>query len=96
MSKFLPCQLYIFEAIDHGGFQIDNNQYQVDKSLLPTIIYLKLEILVELIASNLDTHDGLVNGADGIFQMHTTEQENIIWIQFNDSQVGTSHRKKMQ
>ena len=26
--------------------------------------------------------------------MHTTEQEDIIWIQFNDPQVGTSHRRK--
>ena len=40
---------------------------------------MKPGILVELIASNLDTQDGLVNGVDGTFQLHTDNNEDILW-----------------
>jgi hypothetical protein len=96
MLDFLPTKLYVFEAIDEINSQIENFHHQVEKSTLSTMIYLKPGILVELIAGNLDTQDGLVNGADGIFQMHTTHNEDIIWIQFNDPTIGTSRRQKMQ
>ena len=90
MLDFLPTKLYVFQALDKIDSHIDTVQYQVQKTSLPTILQLKLGILVELIANNLDMQDGLVNDADGVFQLHTTHDEDILWIQFDDPIVGIS------
>jgi hypothetical protein len=96
MLDYFPTQLYIFEAIDSKDMPTDPNHFQVERSSLPSIIYVKPGILIELIAGNLDVHDGLVNGADGIFQLHLPESPNIAWIQFNDPTIGKLQRQKMQ
>ncbi len=43
-------------------------------------------MLVELCARNYATHDGLVNGVDGIFQWSTKvfNSQEVIWILFNN------------
>jgi ATP-dependent DNA helicase PIF1 len=41
-------------------------------------IFLKENMLVELCAGNHVTHDGLVNGADGIFKRFTTTPESLV------------------
>ena len=67
MLDLLPTKLYVFQALDEIDSHIDNVQYQVQKISLLVVLYLKLRILVELIANNLDMQDGLVNGVDGVF-----------------------------
>jgi len=41
---------------------------------------------VELCAKNYATHDGLVHGVDGIFQISTNllNSQEVIWILFNN------------
>ena len=70
MLNYLPTQLYIFEEIDRKDMLIDLDHFQVERSSLPSIIYVKPRILIELIVGNLDVHDGLVNGVDSIFQLY--------------------------
>jgi hypothetical protein len=41
-------------------------------------IHIKIDMLVELCASNYATSDGLVNGANGIFKASTTYYEKTI------------------
>jgi hypothetical protein len=47
-------------------------------------------MLVELCARNYATHDGLINGVDGIFQGSTEvfNSQEIIWILFNNPKCG--------
>ena len=90
MLDYLLAQLYIFEAIDRKDTPIEPYHFQVERSSLPSIIYVKPGILIELIARNLDVHDGLVNEVDGIFQLHLRESPNVAWIQFNDPNIGKS------
>jgi hypothetical protein len=47
-------------------------------------------MLVELCAKNYATHDGLVNGANGIFQrsIKTFNPQEVIWILFNKPKCG--------
>lgn len=92
---YLPMTLYVLEAIDHTDTTIDITPYHVEKTTLPTTIFVKQGILIELIAGNLDTQDGLVNGADGIFQLHTTQHHDIVWIEFCDPHVGRLCREQM-
>jgi hypothetical protein len=52
-------------------------------------------MLVELYVSNYATFDGLVNGANDIFKTSTTYCEKIIiWIIFQNFEIGTLTRKK--
>jgi hypothetical protein len=46
----------------------------------------QIYMLVELCARNYATHDGLVNGVDGIFQGLTKifNSQEVIWIIFNN------------
>ena len=93
MLDYLPTKLHVFEAIDKKDTPIDNISYQVDKSSLPNMIYLKEGSLVELIVRNLDTQDGLVNGVDGIFQLHTFNEQDLLWIHFTDPAIGRLREK---
>jgi hypothetical protein len=47
-------------------------------------------MLVDLCAGNYVTHDGLVNGVDGIFQGSTKifNSQEVIWILFNNPKCG--------
>lgn len=96
MPDYLRTKLHVFEAIYKKDTPVDNISYQVDKSSLPNMIYLKEGSLVELITWNLNTRDGLVNGADGIFQLHTSNEQDVLWIHFTDPVIGRLRWKEMQ
>jgi hypothetical protein len=49
-------------------------------------------MLVELCASNYSTNNGLVNGANGIFQ--ASNSQAVIWILFNNIKSGQLTRTK--
>jgi hypothetical protein len=53
-------------------------------------------MLVELCAGNCSTHDGLVNGVDGIFQTSSKllNSQQVIWILFNNLKSGQLTRIK--
>jgi len=53
-------------------------------------VLCKENMLVELCAQNYATHDGLVNGVDGIFQDSTKvfNSQEVIWILFNNPKCG--------
>jgi hypothetical protein len=53
-------------------------------------------MLVELWAINYATHDGLVNGAYGIFQglIKVFNSQEVIWILFNNPKCGQLTRIK--
>jgi hypothetical protein len=57
-------------------------------------ILLKKDMLVELCAGNHVTHDGLVNGADGIFKDLTSTPESLVWIDFGSPRIGVETRLK--
>ena len=96
MLDLFPSTIDMLEVVDEEESHAENFHPQVQKSSFPTILYLKKGILVELIGANLDTQDGLVNGVDGVFQLHTKNDKDILWIEFNDTTIGISRRKKMQ
>jgi hypothetical protein len=52
--------------------------------------------LVELCVGNYSTHDGLVNGVDGIFQASSKlpNSQKVIWILFNNPKNGQLTRIK--
>jgi hypothetical protein len=52
--------------------------------------------LVELCAGNYATHDGLVNGVDGIFQgsIKIFNSQEVIWILFSNPKCGQLTRIK--
>jgi hypothetical protein len=54
-------------------------------------------MLVELCVKNYATHDGLVNGADGIFQgsIKVFNSQEIIWILFSNPKCGQLTRIKI-
>ncbi len=51
---------------------------------------VKIKMLVKLCARNYVTHDGLVIGADGIFQgsIKVFNSQEVIWILFNNPKCG--------
>jgi hypothetical protein len=53
-------------------------------------------MLVELCAGNYVTHDGLVNGANGIFQgsIKIFNSQEVIWILYNNPKFGQLTRIK--
>ncbi len=53
-------------------------------------VQVKKNMLVDLCAGNYVTHDGLVNGVDGIFQGSTKifNSQEVIWILFNNPKCG--------
>ncbi len=53
---------------------------------------VKKFMLVELCASNYSTNNGLVNGANGIFQ--ASNSQAVIWILFNNIKSGQLTRTK--
>jgi len=61
---------------------------------LHSTIQIFKKMLIELCAGNNAMHDGLVNGTNGIFKASTYCDKTIIWIMFQNSQIGTLTRKK--
>ncbi len=59
-------------------------------------VQIKKNILVELCAGNYATHDGLVNGVDGIFQrsIKIFNSQEVIWILFSNPKCGQLTRIK--
>ena len=62
---------------------------------------LKLAVnCVYAISCNVNTHDGLINGAICTLKyveyinQHTTVRPSILWVHFSDTTVGTQQRKK--
>ncbi len=92
---------FIFKAMDINH-QSCPSSYKFSNDLNKTIclhstinIYIYINMLVELCASNYATFDGLVNGIDGIFKTSTTYcEKTIIWIMFQKFKIGTLIRKK--
>jgi hypothetical protein len=66
--------------------QLPNNIGRLHIELL-----LKKKILVKLCASNYSTLDGLVNGANGMFQHYTKVfNKQLIWINFENPCIGVN------
>ncbi len=63
-------------------------------------LHLKVQVmknmLVEICVGNYETHDDLVNGANGIFQGSTKvfNSQEVIWILFNNPKCGQLTRIK--
>ncbi len=59
-------------------------------------VQVKKNMLVKLCVRNYATHDGLVNGANGIFQGSTKvfNSQEVIWILFNNPKCGQFTRTK--
>ncbi len=59
-------------------------------------IWVKKNMLVKLCVGNYSTHDGLANGADGIFQALSKlpNPQEVIWILFNNLKNGQLTRIK--
>ena len=68
-----------------------------DTGDLHTCLLLKPTMLVELCAGNIDILDGLVNGADGVFQTaDTITTPPIVWIQFSSKKIGQHCRNQSE
>ena len=51
--------------------------------------------MVEIYSCNYNIEDGIVNGFDGIFKLYSKkDNNNIVWIKFNDTNIGQQQRKK--
>jgi hypothetical protein len=82
--------VYIFHTKDKQydtcpkPFQLQN--YPNFTIELHSKIQVKKNMLVKLCANNYLTHDGLVNGVDGIFQTSSKllNSQQVIWILFNN------------
>lgn len=83
--EYLSTKIHVIKSIEKDNL-VANIDFQVEKSSLPNMIYLKEGALVELIRK-LDTRDGLVNGVDGIFQMHMSNEEDFLWIHFTNPTI---------
>jgi hypothetical protein len=59
-------------------------------------VQVKKNTLVELCGGNYATHDGFINGADGIFQgsIKVFNSQEVIWILFNNPKCGQLTRIK--
>jgi hypothetical protein len=78
----------------HQSFELQNDaNFTIELSLE---VQIKKNILVELCARNYATHDGLVNGVDGIFQgsIKIFNSRKVIWILFNNPKCGQLTRIK--
>jgi hypothetical protein len=76
------------------SFQLQNDANFATRLHLE--IQVKKNMLVELCAINYATHDGLVNGAYGIFQglIKVFNSQEVIWILFNNPKCGQLTRIK--
>ena len=62
---------------------------------LPIELHVKEGVLVEIYSGNYNTQDGIVNGSDDIFKLYSTIDDNdIVWIKFNDAKFGHKQRTK--
>lgn len=87
--EFIACDKAIFNLMPDLSLLNDSQK----TSGLHTLIRLKPKMLVELCVGNYNTSDGLVNGADGTFQL-ASQQNNttIIWIHFTQQEIGQQTR----
>jgi len=55
-------------------------------------------MMIKLYASNYAIHDGLFNGADGVFQYvsKSHDSESFIWIVFNNPKASSTTKKQNQ
>jgi hypothetical protein len=91
-SSFLQSEevVFILRAQDrHHDTCSQSFQLQNDANFTARLhpeVQVKKNMLVELCARNYATHDGLVNGVDGIFQGSTKvfNSQEVIWILFNN------------
>jgi hypothetical protein len=76
------------------SFQLQNDANFIARLHLE--VQVKKNMLVELCARNYATHDGLVNGANRIFQRPTKvfNSQKVIWILFNNLKYGQLTRVK--
>jgi hypothetical protein len=92
--------VFVLHAQDrHRDICFQSFQLQNDANFTTTLHskdQVKKNILVELCAGNYATHDGLVNGVDGIFQGSTKifNSQEVIWILFNNLKCGQLTRVK--
>jgi hypothetical protein len=82
---FLTYDVHIETCPSH--FKLSNLPFQMVS--LHYKILDKKKMLVELCVRNYETFDGLVNGADGIFEYFTkTISKSFVWIHFHNPQIG--------
>jgi hypothetical protein len=78
-------------------FLIKKAQTMASKTIannLKNLITLKVGLPVEL-HMNIDTQDGLVNGASGVFRgLAKNGLKSIAWVEFDDLSVGVSARAR--
>jgi hypothetical protein len=95
-SAFLRSEgdVFILRAQDkHHNTCFQSFQLQNDANVtigLHSKVQVKKNKLVELCVKNYATHDGLVNGANGIFQGSTKlfNSQEVIWILFTNPKNG--------
>ena len=79
------------EEDNHGN--VPRHEHSIT---LPLQLVLKLEMLVEIHASNCDSQDVLVNGADGILKGYTkTKKIDVLWIKFHELHIGKRQASKL-
>ncbi len=101
-STFLQSErdVFILHAQDRHhdtcpqSFQLQNDANFTTR--LQSEVQIKKIMLVELCVGNYATHDGFVNGANGIFQESTKvfNSQEFIWILFNNPKCGQLTRIK--
>jgi hypothetical protein len=76
------------------SFQLQNDANFITR--VHTKVQVKKNMLVELCAENYAAHDGLVNGANGIFQrsIKVFNSQEVIWILLNNPKCGQFTRTK--
>jgi hypothetical protein len=82
---FLACDVHIETCPSH--FKLSNLPSQTTG--LHYEILVKKQLLVELCARNYETSNGLVNGANGIFEDFIESiLKSFLWIHFHNPQIG--------
>jgi hypothetical protein len=96
MFSLMPGDDIIINSIDLEEDNQGNVPRHEHSITLPLHHALKLEMLVEIYACNYDSHDGLVNGADGILKGYTkTEKVDVLWIKFHEQHIGKRQESKL-
>jgi hypothetical protein len=79
----------------HALLILNYEIYHLKLLVYITKFWLRKKSLVELCVGNYETSDGLVNGANGIFENFTKIISNsFVWIHFHNPQIG--HNKKIK
>jgi hypothetical protein len=73
----------LINAIDEEEDNRGNVPHHEHTTTLPSQLVPKLDMMVKIYAYNYDSHDGLVNGADGIVKAYTKiDKVDVLWIKF--------------